>query len=176
MVSGDRPGSFCRNRMRLQMSLKSWLRRSNSSTWAARCEFTTQMSELWNRKRTATAPLLPWKQRKRSLTHHFVPQTSASPTGARQLVTNEKPAFLFKKHSLTNIAHKQLPLMSLSLCISRVWDLTSREFQRDIKHSLMEKIRPICRHGYGVKSSPGFILREFPQPKIVSKLPACVIM
>lgn len=61
IVSGGWVGSNWRNRRRLQMSLKSWLRLSYSSMWAARWELTTQISELWKRKRIATAPLFPCK-------------------------------------------------------------------------------------------------------------------
>lgn len=64
IVSGERVGSNWRNWRRLQMSLKSWLRRSNSSMCAARWELTTQISELWKRKRTATAPLFPCQEQR----------------------------------------------------------------------------------------------------------------
>lgn len=38
------------------------MRRSNSSTWAAKCELTKHNNVLCSSKRTATPPLLPWRR------------------------------------------------------------------------------------------------------------------
>ncbi len=64
------PPWVARKFMRLLMSRKSWLRRSNSSVCAARCELTKQMLVLYSSNRTPTPPLLPCETRMpRALSH-----------------------------------------------------------------------------------------------------------